>query len=79
VINAQCLNWVFIEVFLLEYERAAELFNLARQKGIQGSNTDFLICAVAERYQMPIFSNDKDFLHFAKLFDISLHKARSLN
>ena len=27
-----------------DYERAAEYFNLCRSKGIQGSNTDFLIC-----------------------------------
>ena len=27
-----------------DYERAAEYFNLCRSNGIQGSNTDFLIC-----------------------------------
>src|ERR1700728_854937 len=30
------------------YELAAEFFNLSRSHGIQGSNTDFLICAVAD-------------------------------
>lgn len=28
-----------------DYELAAEYFNLCRQQGIQGANTDFLICA----------------------------------
>ena len=29
-----------------DFELAAEYFNTLRSKGIQGSNTDFLICAV---------------------------------
>jgi predicted nucleic acid-binding protein len=37
-----------------DYERAAEHFNTCRAKGVQGSTTDFLICAVAERHRMPI-------------------------
>jgi predicted nucleic acid-binding protein len=32
-----------------DYEVAAEFFNTCRRSGIQGSNTDFLICAVAHR------------------------------
>ena len=30
-----------------DYERAADYLNTCRSKGVQGSNTDFLICAVA--------------------------------
>ncbi|MDA0335424.1 MAG: hypothetical protein O2782_09685 [bacterium] len=30
-------------------ERAAQYFNLSRLRGIQGSNTDFLICAATIR------------------------------
>jgi predicted nucleic acid-binding protein len=30
-----------------DYEKAAELFNHCRKNGIQGSNTDFLMCAIA--------------------------------
>ncbi|MGK7942310.1 MAG: PIN domain-containing protein [Crocosphaera sp.] len=32
-----------------DYELAAEYFNICRRRGIQGSNTDFLICATAKR------------------------------
>jgi predicted nucleic acid-binding protein len=32
-----------------DYVTAAKFFNLCRSKGIQGSNTDFLICAAAVR------------------------------
>jgi len=59
-----------------DFELAAEFYNTAREKGIQGSNTDFLICALAARYRMTIFTADKDFLHLEKLLPISLHKPR---
>jgi predicted nucleic acid-binding protein len=57
-----------------DYERAAEAFNDCRGRGIQGSNTDFLICAVAERRQMPIFTTDRDFHRFATILPISLYE-----
>jgi len=41
-----------------DYELAAEYFNLLRSKGIQSSNTDFLICAVSTNHKMPIFTLD---------------------
>jgi predicted nucleic acid-binding protein len=56
-----------------DYEYAAELFNILRGKGIQGSNTDFLICSVALRHSMPIFTTDNDFILFARHIPIKLH------
>src|SRR6476661_4901691 len=47
-----------------DFERAAEFYNRCRSKGIQGSNTDFLICAVAELNGLQIFTTDKDFAGF---------------
>ena len=55
-----------------DYELAAEYFNINRQKGIQGSNTDFLICALSSRYQIPIFTSDKDFISYNKNVPIVL-------
>ena len=49
-----------------DYEVAAEYSNLCRSKGIQGSHTDFLICAVAIRAAFKIYTTDKDFNHYAK-------------
>jgi predicted nucleic acid-binding protein len=57
-----------------DYVTAAKFYNLCRSKGIQGSNTDFLICAAAVRREMAIFTTDKDFLHFAKYLPLVLHK-----
>lgn len=60
-----------------DYEEAAAFFNRCRTKGIQGSNTDFLICAVAARRQFQILTTDTDFTHFASLLPIQLHAPRS--
>jgi len=60
-----------------DYQLAAEYFNFLRSKGIQGSNTDFLICAASTNYNMPIFTLDKDFDLFKKHIPIQLHQIRS--
>jgi predicted nucleic acid-binding protein len=56
-----------------DYEEAAGFFNACRVKGIQGSNTDFLICAIAARNQFSIFTTDGDFVRFAEILPISLY------
>ncbi len=53
-----------LELISEDYELAAEFFNTCRSKGIQGSNTDFLICAVAHRRSYSILSTDNDFQNF---------------
>jgi len=60
-----------------DYERAAEHFNACRASGLQGSTTDFLICAVAERHHMPILTTDVDFPRYARLLPIALYRAGS--
>ncbi len=65
-----------IELEAKDYELAAEFFNAARKKGIQGSNTDFLICAISSRHKMPIMTTDKDFSNFQSVFPVSLHVPR---
>lgn len=59
-----------------DYECAAEFFNRCRRKGIQGSNTDFLICAIAVRRNMAIFTVDNDFALFQDHLPVVLHKVR---
>lgn len=56
-----------------DFERAAEHCNTCRAQGVQGSNTDFLICAVAERRSLPILTADADFTRFAAVLPITLH------
>jgi len=60
----------------IDSERAAEFFNLCRKNGVQGSNTDFLICAIANRLNAPILTTDADFLNYSRFLPIHLHSPR---
>ncbi|MEH2194721.1 MAG: PIN domain-containing protein [Nostoc sp.] len=53
-----------MELLSEDYELAAEFFNTCRSNGIQGSNTDFLICAVAHHRSYSILTTDNDFQSF---------------
>lgn len=53
-----------LELTTEDYELAAEFFNTCRSNGVQGSNTDFLLCAVAHRRGYSIFTTDQDFENF---------------
>lgn len=59
-----------------DHTMAAKFFNTCRVRGVQGSNTDFLICAAAVRRDLAIFTTDKDFPLFAKHLPILLHRIR---
>jgi predicted nucleic acid-binding protein len=56
-----------------DYTRAAQFFNLCRANGVQGSNTDFLICAAAVNHDVPIFTLDQDFGNYQKWLPIRLY------
>jgi len=56
-----------------DYLSAARFSNICRQKGIQGSHIDFLICAVADRLKMSIYTYDKDFEFYSQLIPITLY------
>lgn len=58
------------------YIMAARFYNLCRSKGIQGSNTDFQICACAVQWNIPILSKDKDYELYKKHIPIDLIKPR---
>jgi len=54
-----------IALVVEDHETAAGFFNACRRRGVQGSNTDFLICAAADRRGCSILTTDKDFDAFA--------------
>ena len=62
-----------LELKMEDFEFAADFFNTCRKKGIQGSNTDFLICAVSVNHKIPIFTVDNDFLLYKKNLPIQLY------
>jgi len=59
-----------------DYELAAKFFNICRSKGIQGSNTDFLICASSVVHKLGILTKDKDFQRYKKYLPIELMDPR---
>jgi len=56
-----------------DYEQAAAFSNQCRTRGVQGSSTDFLICAAAMGRDLSIFSTDRDFPKYAEVLPIKLH------
>jgi hypothetical protein len=69
-------NFPDLPIITEDYERAAEFFNLCRVRGVQGSNTDFLICAVATRNKFSLYTTDKDFHSFSKYIRLKLHQPK---
>ena len=59
-----------------DFVLAAKFYNQCRKKGIQGSNTDFLICAIAVNNNWQIYTLDQDFSHFEKVLPIKLYKSK---
>jgi len=60
-----------------DFVLAAKFFNQCRKKGIQGSNTDFLICSIAVNNNWEIYTTDQDFSHFQKYLPIKLYKSKN--
>ena len=56
-----------------EYERAAEYFNTCRSNGVQGSNTDFLICACSAAWDIPVLTKDQDYQRYAEHVPVRLY------
>ena len=55
-------------------ETAASYYNRLRQRGLQSTGTDLLICAVAVRHGLKIFTTDTDFAAYAIHIPIKLHR-----
>lgn len=66
-----------LDLVIDDYELAAEFYNTCRRQGIQGANTDFLICAAAARRRYAILTTDKDFEAFSKHLPVLLAKPKS--
>ena len=62
-----------VPIHTADYESAAACFNACRVRGVQGSNTDYLICALALRLSLPVFSVARDFGRYAGILGVPLH------
>jgi predicted nucleic acid-binding protein len=63
-------------VYTDDHEAAAEASNKCQAKGIAASLVDILVCAVAQRRGMAIFTTDPDFHHYARILALTLHTPR---
>lgn len=60
----------YLEVLPADYVQAARFFNLCRSHGVAASHIDMLICAIAHRYDVPIFTTDPDFSAYGRYIDV---------
>jgi predicted nucleic acid-binding protein len=67
-----------LDLITEDFEYASSIMNRCQTKGIQGSSTDFLLCAVAARYDVAIYSADRDFDHFSRILQIRTHHTTKL-
>jgi predicted nucleic acid-binding protein len=58
-----------------DHERAASYFNACRSRGVTPTAFDVLICALATRNHLAIFTTDKDFVRYARVLPIRLYAA----
>jgi len=61
-----------------DHEAAALACNECRARGIVGSVVDMVICSVALRRRIAIFTTDADFTNYAKVLPLKLHYPRQL-
>lgn len=59
-----------------EHEQAASYFNACRARGVTPTSVDMLICALAARHDLSVFTTDTDFARYAKILPIRLHPVR---
>lgn len=69
----------YLEINPSDYDQAARFFNVCRTAGITGTAVDLLICAVARRFNVPIFTTDVDFHHYARHVDVRLYSPDDVN
>ncbi len=58
-------------------ENAAHYYNLCRRQGVQGTATDLLLCAVAARHGLSIFTTDTDFDLYGRHLPVKRHAFRA--
>jgi predicted nucleic acid-binding protein len=72
-LNEKLSSFRYLETLPSDHVLAARFFNVCRSHGIAGPHIDMLICAMAHRYDVPIFTTDPDFSGYARHLPIRLH------
>lgn len=72
-VRTRLRTFVDLPISTEDHETAAAYSNLCRSKGVQGSATDFLICAAAAKHDLAIFTDDRDFVSYSRHLPIRLY------
>ena len=73
-LQEQLSNFRYLAVTPGDYDRAAAFFNDCRAAGIAATPIDMLLCAIASRHDVAIFTTDEDFPRYATCLPIRLHR-----
>jgi predicted nucleic acid-binding protein len=65
-----------VPLLAADFEEAASAHNTCRSAGVATTPIDLLICAVADRLSLTIFTTDADFQRYAQHLPIRLHEPR---
>lgn len=65
------------DVLIQDFDQAAIFHNHLRSEGVTGGSIDLLICAVAYRNNLSIYSADRDFERYARHLPIRLHQVEA--
>lgn len=61
------------DVLVEDFDQAAIFYNHLRSRGVAGGSVDLLICAIAYRHSLAVFTTDRDFERYAQHLPIRLH------
>ena len=66
-------NFPHLMIEEIDYDHAAECYNLCRRAGVAATSVDMLICAVALRADIPVLTLDADFKRYAAIIGVTLY------
>jgi predicted nucleic acid-binding protein len=72
-IQERLSDFAYLEILAEDYDCAARFFNACRTRGIAATHVDMLICSVAHRHDVPLFTTDGDFPDYAKCVPLRLY------
>jgi predicted nucleic acid-binding protein len=73
-------QWDMLEPGGLDtYRKAAEIYRLARRKGVTLATIDTLIAAIAIEHSASVFTLDQDFSRIARLVGLDLYRSPGMS
>ena len=68
-------DFAYLPIEPADYDQAAAFFNVCRESGVAATSIDMLICAVAHKQSVQVFTTDRDFDRYANHLPVRLYEA----